>query len=211
MLTDAEAALKNDSSTLQEYELDGKYINGFVEYIKPPVAVVIAGAGNDVKPLVEITSLLGWQTTVVDGRGTHAIAVRFPKAQRVFIAKPNEVLKKNVLDSRTVFLLMTHNYNYDLALLKELLRTECSFIGILGPKKKMDRMFDDLGSEGIRVTEEQRSRIYSPMGLEIGAETSEEIAISIVAEVKAVLAGRSGTSLKNKTASIHRCTSIPDL
>ena len=75
-LTDAEAALRNASSTLQEYELDGKCINAFIEYIKPPVAVVIAGAGNDVKPLVEMTSLLGWQTTVVDGQGTHAMATR---------------------------------------------------------------------------------------------------------------------------------------
>ena len=146
-LTDAEAALRNASSTLQEYELDGKCINAFIEYIKPPVAVVIAGAGNDVKPLVEMTSLLGWQTTVVDGQGTHAMATRFPKAQQVLVAKPHEILKNIVLDAQTVFLLMTHNYNYDLALLKELLPTRCSDIGILGPRKKMERMFDDLRSE----------------------------------------------------------------
>lgn len=203
VLKDAEGALSTCSSSFNNYEPEGAAIQGFVEWIPPPVSLVIAGAGNDVQPLVAITSILGWQTTVVDGRRTHATAARFPKADNVFVAKAGDVLTRVAADAQTVFLLMTHNYNYDLALLKTVLDKDCTYIGILGPKKKMERMFDDLQAEGVEVSAEQRTRIYSPVGLDIGAETAEEIAISIVAEIKAVLAKRDGQSLKEKEASIH--------
>lgn len=202
-LKDAEGALSACSSSLNRYEHEGAAMQGFVEWVPPPVSVVIAGAGNDVQPLVAITSVLGWQTTVVDGRRTHATAARFPKADKVFVAKAEEVLTRVETDAQTVFLLMTHNYNYDLALLKTVLGKECAYIGLLGPKKKTERMFDDLLAEGVDVSAEQRARIHSPVGLDIGAETAEEIAVSIVAEIKAVLAKRDGKSLKEKEVSIH--------
>ncbi len=201
--SEVKQTLQNKSSSIKIFEQKQQQVNAFIEYIPPPVALVIAGAGNDVQPLVEITSLLGWHTTIVDGRATHATGQRFPNADRVLVAKPDVVLQQVKIDMQTVFLLMTHNYNYDLAFLKELLTKDVPYIGILGPKKKMDRMFDELAAEGIVVTELQRLKIYSPVGLDIGAETSEEIAISIIAEIKAVLARRGGTSLKEKEVAIH--------
>ncbi|MNE62438.1 putative xanthine dehydrogenase subunit A [compost metagenome] len=87
--------------------------------------------------------------------------------------------------------------------LKELLKTDFHYIGILGPKSKFNRMLDDLLIEGITVSEEQIKRIHTPIGLDIGAETSEEIALSIVSEIKAVASGRIGTSLKYKEGKIH--------
>ena len=98
---------------------------------------------------------------------------------------------------------LLHNYNYDLSVLKLLLGTDSRYIGILGPKSKLNRMFDDLHNEGIHITDQQLNRIYGPIGLDIGAETSEEIALSIVAEIKAVMSGKTGTSLKYKTGTIH--------
>jgi len=203
IVEEARQALQNRSSSIKLYQQEGQELNAFIEFIPPPVALVVAGAGNDVQPLVEITSILGWHTTVVDGRQTHATAQRFPKADKVMIAKPAEILQQVEVDTQTVFLLMTHNYNYDLVLLKELLTKDCKYIGILGPKKKLDRMFSELNDEGIKVDEKSRAIIYSPVGLDIGAETSEEIAVSIVAEIKTVLAGKSGISLKEKEVSIH--------
>lgn len=203
VLQDAEEAFATGASGIKTYNLNGKALNAFVEYSKPPVAVVVAGAGNDVQPLVEVTSVLGWETTVVDGRATHATVQRFPKAVAVFVAKPHEVLKGIEVDSQTVFLLMTHNYNYDLALLRELLPATSSYIGVLGPKKKIERMFDDLSEQGVPIDESHRSRIYSPVGLDIGAETAEEIAVSIVAEIKAVMSKRSGVPLRTRQDAIH--------
>lgn len=114
---DADEAMRTQASSMNLYQDDNKQWNGFVEYIKPAPSVVIAGAGNDVMPLVEMAAVLGWQITVVDGRTSHATKQRFPKAGAVIVAKPDDVLRRITIDAQTVFLLMTHNYNYDLSLL----------------------------------------------------------------------------------------------
>lgn len=170
--------------------------NAFIEFLQPVVSLVIAGAGNDAIPLVEMAHILGWQTTVVDGRALYATAQRFPKAQKVIISKPGEVLDKVQVDEQTCFVLMTHNYNYDMALLGQLLDKQPRYIGTLGPKKKLERMLDELGKSG-------SSNLYGPVGLDLGAETAEEIALSVIAEIKSVLTGRSGSSLREKEGAIH--------
>jgi xanthine/CO dehydrogenase XdhC/CoxF family maturation factor len=98
---------------------------------------------------------------------------------------------------------MTHNYNYDLALLRELVTKGFGYIGILGPRKKLDRMLEELRTGGMTLDDEQLAAIHSPVGLDIGAETAEEIAVSIVAEISMVLSGVTGGSLKEKAAPIH--------
>lgn len=201
---DARKALQGEISLTREYAHTAQRLKAFIEFVPPPVAVVIAGAGNDVQPLVDITFLLGWHTTIVDGRGSHASERRFPRANRVLVAKAAEVVSQVEIDKRTVFLLMTHNYNYDIILLKSLFKTACPYIGILGPKKKTERMFDELETDGFLIRDLERCiTIYSPVGLDIGAETAAEIAVSIVAEIQAVLTGREGMKLRNKTAAIH--------
>jgi xanthine/CO dehydrogenase XdhC/CoxF family maturation factor len=98
---------------------------------------------------------------------------------------------------------MTHNYNYDLAMLQALLERNVGYIGVLGPKKKLERMLGELKEKGIELTERQLNSIYGPVGLEIGAETSEEIALSVIAEIKAVLSGRRGMPLRESKDFIH--------
>jgi xanthine/CO dehydrogenase XdhC/CoxF family maturation factor len=164
---------------------------------------VIAGAGNDVLPLVELTSLLGWHTTIVDGRPHHATKERFGKADRVLVAKPEQVLQQLTTDTQTIFVLMTHNYNYDLNLLKELVKKNYPYIGLLGPRKKLDRMLGELFQEGLIPDDRQLAALHGPVGLDIGAETAEEIAVSIVAEIKAMLSGRPGGPLKDIQEPIH--------
>ncbi|KOS05125.1 alanine dehydrogenase [Flavobacterium akiainvivens] len=200
LLTDAQAVLMSKASAIKQLAGGDEAL---MEYIAPPLQLVVAGAGNDVQPLVSAASLIGWEVTVGDGRATHALPQRFREATCVFQVKPDELVQRVTIDENTCFVLMTHNYKYDLALLKLLLETSVPYIGILGPKTKLNRMLDDLQQEGITVTEEQLNRIYGPVGLDIGAETSEEIAISIVAEIKAVMSGKTGASLKYKTQKIH--------
>ncbi|WP_031525437.1 XdhC family protein [Dyadobacter crusticola] len=191
-------------SFFKNFTLQKQEVTGFVEYFNPPPALIIAGAGNDTIPLVDMAAVLGWDITVADGRTGHATRQRFPKANRVIVSKAEELLNHIPTDNRTFFLLMTHNYNYDLALLKSLLlRDQFRYIGALGPKKKLNRMFDELLKEGIEVTESQKSRIYGPVGMDIGAETSEEIALSVLAEIKAVLNEKTGNSLREKIEPIH--------
>jgi xanthine/CO dehydrogenase XdhC/CoxF family maturation factor len=98
---------------------------------------------------------------------------------------------------------MTHNYNYEIAFLKEVLPLQATYIGILGPRKKLERMLDELQEQGTLITERNLDAIHGPVGLDIGSETSEEIALAILAEIKAVLSGRNGHSLKFKPVPIH--------
>ena len=98
---------------------------------------------------------------------------------------------------------MTHNYNYDLALLKLIIHKPLKYIGLLGPKTKLDRMIDDITISGMVIGDEELNKLFGPVGLDIGAETSEEIAISVIAEIQAVLNQRKGLSLRDKKEKIH--------
>ena len=199
MVRDAHKVLKNKTSGFENYSLKSRTIDAFLEFIHPPVSLIIAGAGNDAQPLAEMAYLLGWEVTIADGRPTHALAQRFPNANRVLVVKPDQLLLQISMDAQTAFVLMTHNYNYDLELLSLLLTTNARYIGSLGPKNKLIRMLDELKLN----TEEYSSRVHGPVGLDIGAETAEEIAVSIMAEIKSVFSGGSARSLKEKKEPIH--------
>jgi xanthine dehydrogenase accessory factor len=200
---DAQKVLTERTSSFKNYVSASHDLTAFIEFVKPPVSVVIVGAGNDVVPLVKMADILGWQTTVVDGRPGLARPERFVPSCQVLVSKPDGVLEKITIDEETVFLLMTHNYNYDLAMLKALLKRNVVYIGSLGPRQKMDRMLEEIRDEGITVTPEQLEHLYGPAGLEIGAETPEEIGLSILAEIKAVLAKKEGRSLRKNENVIH--------
>ncbi|NIJ52143.1 XdhC family protein [Dyadobacter arcticus] len=204
LLAESQVAYAKADSFFKTFGFSSQNLTGLIEYLNTPPSLVIAGAGNDIIPLVEMADILGWKTTVVDGRVAHATRQRFPKATKVIVTKAEDVLNHVQTDDRTFFLLMTHNYNYDLALLKQLITLEdCRYTGALGPKKKLERMFSELKIDGIEITNLQKSKIYGPVGLDIGAETSEEIALSILAEIKAILSDRKGSSLREKPEPIH--------
>jgi len=195
---------ENEESVFKNYTFDEQKLTAFIEFLQPPVSLIVVGAGNDAIPLVAMASLLGWEITVADGRANQATAERFPLAGKVIVAKSSDVISQIACDAQTVFVLMTHNYNYDLGVLKSFLSEPAPvYIGSLGPKKKLEKMFQELIDEGITVNDEQKSRVYGPVGLDIGAETSEEIALSVLAEIKAVLNKKPGTSLRDKKDVIH--------
>lgn len=201
-IPDVKKALESKTTIIKQIQ-DNDENEALIECIEPVVNLVVAGAGNDVQPLVSIAAIAGWDITIGDGRATHATPKRFPLAKTISVTKPEQFLDTIEIDDQTYFVLMTHDYKYDFAVLKLLLKRGCTYIGILGPKSKLNRMIDDLSLEGIILSEEQRDHIYGPIGLDIGAETSEEIALSIIAEIKAVMSGRTGTSLRYKTQKIH--------
>lgn len=195
------SVLSSKSSSLKH--CGSEEFTAFIELIQPAVSLIVVGAGNDSLPIVEMAKVLGWQITVIDGRATHANKQRFPKADKVIIAKPAEVIQQLVIDERTVFVLMTHNYNYDLEILKLLQNVSCSYIGILGPKARLKRMLSELQEQAINISDKQQAVIYGPTGLNIGAETAEEIALSVLSEIKAVLANQNGTFLRDRSEAIH--------
>ena len=208
LLAHAREVLDKQQSSFKNYINEAQQLTAFIELVQPAVSLVIIGAGNDVQPLIKIADILGWQTTVADGRPNYATAERFGSACQVLVSKPENVLSQITIDEQTVFVLMTHNYNYDMAMLEILLNKNVVYIGMLGPRKKKQQILDELGEKGIYFTADQLSVLHSPVGLDIGAETPEEIGLSIVAEIKAILAGRETLSLKNNTAVIHSRSAV---
>ena len=198
--------LQTGKSVFRQFTGEGWSITAFIEYLQPSVSLVVVGAGNDAIPMMQIADTLGWDVRVADGRNTHARPERFTSACQVLVSRPEQVLEQLPMDERTVFVMMTHNYNYDLAMLRALLSTPTPYIGMLGPKKKLERMLDELRAGGVEATEEMLEKVYGPAGLEIGAETPEEIALSIIAEIQGVLTGTKGGQLKRKADVIHART-----
>jgi len=174
-----------------------------LQYIPPPAELVIAGAGNDAQPLARFAELLGWRITVLDGRKTHATAARFPQAYRIRVGKPPEVLQDIRMGSQTAVVLMSHNYVYDRDMLAQLLNRGAAYIGVLGPRKKTAQLLQALQELGISISQQALQRVYAPTGLQLGAETAEEIALSVIAEIKAVLSGQQGGHLRDHNGPIH--------
>lgn len=207
LMTSAAEALSSRISSIKNYTADNEY-TAFIEVVKPVISLVIIGAGNDAAPMVQFANILGWQVTVADGRINYATADRFPSADHIIVSKPGNILSNFSPDEQTAVVLMTHNYSYDLAVLRELLLSEVKYIGSLGPKKKLQRMLDELQKEGLEINEQLLQNIYGPVGLDIGAETAEEIALSVIAEIKAAFSDRQGTSLRKSETPIHVRDSI---
>ena len=206
LLNLSDQVLINRFSSHSELILNDNQQKIFFEYFAPAVSLIIVGAGNDVMPLVGMAKLVGWVVTMVDGRLSHANRLRFPNVGKIIVGKPYEVIEQLVIDNRTAVLLMTHNYNYDIEMLGLLKNKSLQYIGLLGPAAKRERMFGELSEKGISFTENEKENIYGPTGLNIGAETSAEIALSICSEIIAVLEQKDPSHLKLKQEPIHRIT-----
>ncbi len=172
----------------------------FLEVIHPPIQLLLFGAGNDTIPVAKMANLLGIEVILIDGRANQATSSRFATASKIIVSPAENALDGIVPDDRTVALLMTHNFEYEATVLESLLPLNLPYLGILGPKKKSEKLNERLLSKGISL---DWSKVFGPIGLDIGAENSEEIALAALSEIKAVLAGKSGTFLRDKQGPIH--------
>lgn len=216
LLDDLQSALRSDfKPQIKSYAVDKTFAatcEVFVESIQSAPALVIFGAGDDAQPLARFASETGWHVTVCDHRAAFANSERFPIADRIIVARPDEIREKINFDRRTFAVLMTHNYEHDQAVLKFLLPSPITYIGCLGTRKRTDRMLLELCEDGASPDFNQIRKIYSPVGLDTGAETPFEIAVSILAELRAVLSNRTGGHLRNRYAlNRSRKRSVQDL
>jgi xanthine dehydrogenase accessory factor len=198
----SKAAVNFDASTL---EMAGGAVTVFIETLMPPVPLIVFGAGPDALPIIELARAVGWHTEVVDPQARHTTLGQFGIADRVTLSRPEDAAAQVTITPRTFTLLMTHNYSHDLALLKFLLHSPTCYIGVMGPRQRTERMLSELAAndEMLRLEEADLSRLYAPVGLDIGANTSAEVALSIVAEMRAVLERRRGGMLRERRGSIH--------
>jgi xanthine/CO dehydrogenase XdhC/CoxF family maturation factor len=200
-----EGDVRAGAAGVRVYEAAGGSFKFFVETLSPPVSLVVFGAGHDALPVVELARALGWQTEVVDPQARPVSHARFAMADRVTLSRPEDTGARIRITPRTLTLLMSHNYSHDLASLRFLLASPARYIGVMGPRKRTERMLGDLaaGDDAFSLGEEDMTRLHSPAGLDIGANAPTEIALSIVAEMRAVLDGRRGGSLRERRGAIH--------
>ncbi|GAB4004766.1 XdhC family protein [Spirosoma migulaei] len=175
----------------------------FIERIDPGIELVIFGAGYDVIPVAKLARELGWQVTVTDDCIAHLSPKRFPAATCVLYAGREVVIDQLTITNRTAAVLMSHNFNYDKAVLEKLLTTDVLYIGMLGPRKRFDKMQEEFKKDGLQFSNASLNRVHAPIGLDLGAETPDEIALSIMAEIKAFFTKGAGGFLKDKTGPIH--------
>ncbi|MEH2372616.1 XdhC family protein [Nostoc sp.] len=204
LIADAQAAFTNQKSSVNNYQLPLGSAEVFIEVIQPPTPLVIFGAGYDAVPVAQFAEALGWDVIIVDCRANEATKERFPASCDVILSRREIVDKQVFIDDYTVAVVMTHNYLDDLEILKMLLPSPARYIGVLGPKLRTERFLEDLHLQGIVYTTEQLKRLHGPIGIDIGADTPEGIAIAIIAEIQAVLTNRSGNFLKNRHQPIHQ-------
>jgi xanthine dehydrogenase accessory factor len=161
----------------------------FAEYVAPPPALFVFGAGDDAQPLVEFAYALGWRITVVDGRAHLATRERFPLAKQVLAGRSFVSIDVREQDAAVI---LTHSYEQDRAALRALLPREVAYLGILGPRHRTRQLLEEVAPEIGLTLEECLARLHSPVGLNIGAKTPTSIALAIAAEVHAVLARTTG-------------------
>ena len=175
----------------------------FIELIQPVVSLIIFGGGFDARPVSTLAKSLGWDVQVTDECVSHIAPVFFPTADKLSLCQREFIDRDFVITPYTACVLMSHNYEYDRDVLKKLIQTTTPYIGILGPRKRFDKMVAEFETQNIILTPEDLQRIHSPIGLDIGAETPDEIALSILAEIQSKFANRSGGFLKYRSGPIH--------
>ncbi|HJU83149.1 MAG TPA: XdhC family protein [Holophagaceae bacterium] len=180
-------------------ERDLQVEEAFVEPILPPLALFIFGAGDEVKPLVALAGLLGWTVTVCDHRPAFAKPERFPQA-RVQAGHPAQVIPRLALDARSAAVLLSHNYVKDAEALRLLMEGPAPYLGLMGHRQRAARLVEELEAEGVPV---DRARLFAPVGLDLGAESPETLALAIASEIQAVFGGREGGCLRDRRAAIH--------
>lgn len=175
----------------------------FLELIQPSISLVIFGGGFDARPVSQLAHTMGWDVTVTDECVAHIAPLFFPEAQNLSLCHRDTFDQDIKVTTYTACVLMSHNYEYDRDVLKKLIKSEAPYIGILGPRKRFDKMQEEFHRDGIYIDQNTLHKIHSPIGLDIGAETPDEIALSIVGEIQSKFSKRSGGFLKYRQGPIH--------
>jgi xanthine/CO dehydrogenase XdhC/CoxF family maturation factor len=200
---DLKEIFETHSSYTKEYHTSDGAVDIFIELIQPSISVIIFGAGFDARPVSQLANSLGWNVTVTDECIAHIAPLFFPTADKLSLCQRQWIERDFPITPYTACILMSHNYEYDRDVLKKLIYSDAPYIGILGPRKRYDRMVDEFSRDGIDISAFDSGRIHSPIGLDIGAETPDEIALAIIGEIQSKFSNRSGGFLKYRNLPIH--------
>ena len=196
----AQPLLGADRPTSRTQIIEGAEI--LFDVNRPPVEVVLFGAGQDAVPVADFALRLGLSVTVVDPRPVLANSDRFP-GTKVIVAHPSEYDDKVYLDAQSFVIIMNHQLERDQAALFFALESDALYVGVLGPRLRFEKLLGNLEKEGFQATPQQLDRLRNPVGLDIGAEGPEEIAVAVLAELLAVRNGFGAGFLRERPGGIH--------
>jgi len=200
LLEQITANIENSRSGPYQVDLPGgKKLSVFIEIILPEIHLVLMGHQYDIYPLARLIKEVGWRVTMV----SNPLKINSKLSATVDAVFGYDQLNDIQIDQYTAIVLMAHDYNTDKRNLPEALETDAFYIGMLGPRVRSEKIFKELAEEGVPISEQYMDRIFAPAGLDIGAISPEEIALSIIAEVKSVFAKREGGFLKLRHIPIH--------
>ena len=202
---DARGLLASGTTGFLQYGVDGERLEAdlevFVASYAPPPRMVVFGAIDFAAALARAGKFLGFHVTVCDARAVFATTKRFPDADEVVVDWPHRWLATQELSPRDVVCVLTHDPKFDVPALEVALRTPAGYVGAMGSRRTHDDRLARLREAGL--TDSELARLHSPIGLDLGARTPEETAVSIVAEIVRERWGGSGTALTGSTGPIH--------
>jgi xanthine/CO dehydrogenase XdhC/CoxF family maturation factor len=169
----------------------------FIAAVAPPPSLLLLGGGPDARPVATLAAFLGWRITVVEHRTVYLAPDRFPPTAQLIEARPADVAEAVRLAEYSAAIVMSHHLESDLHYLRALSRTTVPYVGLLGPAARREKLLADLGIDADAL----RARLRAPVGLDIGGRTPESIALAIIGEVHAVLAGRAGRPFSETSKS----------
>jgi xanthine/CO dehydrogenase XdhC/CoxF family maturation factor len=201
VIEDAAEAKAEGRSRSVSVDHNGGRVCFFLEVIRPPLRLVLFGSGPDAEPVARMARELGWSITAIDRRAGRLS--RIAAADRTLAGPIAAVAQQIGLDRSCRVVVMTHDFGDDGDAIRAALASEAPYIGVLGPRRRTEALLDRLADDGMRITDAMTERIHAPIGLDLGADAPEEIALAIVAEIQAAGAGRSGGRLRDRPGTIH--------
>ncbi|MFG2602551.1 XdhC family protein [Streptomyces sp. NPDC048514] len=207
---DARGELALGATVLRHYGPRGERreddVTVFLQSFAPPPRMLVFGAIDYAAAVARIGDFLGYRVTVCDARPVFATPKRFPAGVEVVVDWPHRYLQRTGTDDRTVICVLTHDPKFDVPLLEEALRRPAAYIGAMGSRRTHDERRERLTDAGL--AEAELSRLRSPLGLDLGARTPEEVAVSVAAEIVALRWGGSGAPLTVTAGAIHPTAAV---
>lgn len=188
---------------------DGFESHVLIEPLRAPVALHLIGAGRSAEAFATIAVAMGWQVTVIDHRPALLAELTLPPAAGLMVRRADQGIDDLPRDGRSAIALLTHIFEIDAAWLRALLPQSVAYVGVLGSRNRAARLMEELQSVGSEITEEMQARLFAPIGLDLGGESPESIALAAVAEMEAVFHQRPGGFLKTRQSPIHTRTPVP--
>jgi xanthine/CO dehydrogenase XdhC/CoxF family maturation factor len=202
LLERARWSLTSDSKSFAIASLPDGSVEALAERLRPPPHLFVFGSGPDAAPVVTLARTLGWTVTVWDPRARFQTKARFAAADHLVAGDLEAVRARIAASARPLAVIMAHDLEHDRQALQLALSSPASYVGVLGPRRRTERLLGALPGGGA-LTDEQRRRLHAPVGLQLGAETPDEIALSIVAQAQAVLALAAAGHLRDQAQPIH--------